>query len=277
MARTTQQINDQIITVKDATPELSDLDSVSNSAIWRLWIFLTAQLFNYLEVLWDQFKAVIQAIIDNNQYGNDQWWYKKIIAFQYGDLLAFINNIYQYPVIDASKQIVQFCSITSNGGKVQIKVAGSVAGHPAVLSVDQVAGLLAYCKTIRPSGIKFTVQSLAADSLKMYLNIYYDASGDIDVIKAAVKTAIQNYLLNLNTPTPNGVANFDGTLYINKLTDAIQVVPGLIGNQVDVLQIAAKNGPDAYVNFTSSYYPKAGYFMIDPDFNLDDTINYIAA
>ncbi|MBB6131320.1 baseplate J/gp47 family protein [Mucilaginibacter lappiensis] len=270
MARTIQEIEDEINAAKVASTALDGLTSVSNTAVWRLWIFITAGLFSNLERLWDLFQAVIQAIIDNNQYGNDPWWQKKVLAFQYGDLLAFINNIYQYPVIDTTKQIVQFCSITSNGGKVQIKAAGSVAGQPAVLTADQVAGLLSYCQTIRPSGVKFTVQSLVADTLKMYLNIYYDASGDINVIKAAVKTAIQNYLSNLNTVT------FDGTLYVNKLIDAIQVVPGVIGNQVDVLSIAAKNGPDAYTTFTSSYQPKAGYFMIDPDFNLDTTITYLA-
>jgi hypothetical protein len=274
MARTTQQIQDQITAVKDATPGLDALNSVSNSAIWRLWVFLTAQLFNYMETIWDKFQTVIQAIIDNNQYGNDPWWQRKVLAFQYGDLLAFINNIYQYPVIDPSKQVVKFCSITSNGGKVQIKAAGAVAGQPVVLTSDQVAGLLSYCKNIRPSGVKFTVQSLVADDLKMYLNVYYDAAGDINVIKAAVKAAIQNYLSNLNNIN---AGTFDGTFYATSLTDAIQVVPGLIGNKVDILQLAAKNGPDAYTVFTSSYQPKAGYFMIDSGYPLDTTINYIAA
>ena len=229
MARTVEEIEDQIDTIKATKAELAALDSVSNTAIWRLWRFITAQVINYFEVAWDKFQAVIQAIIDNNQYGTDDWWYKKMLAFQFGDLLGFINNVYQYPVIDAAKQIVKFCSITSNSGKVQIKVAASSGGQPVVLTTDQLDGLLSYCQQIRPAGIRFTVQSLAADKLKITGNIYYNAQGDIAVIKPAVFAAIGTFLSTLNT------TNFNGTLFCNKLIDAVQAVPGTINNQIDLL------------------------------------------
>ncbi|MEB0302400.1 hypothetical protein [Mucilaginibacter sp. 5C4] len=277
MARSAEEIQDQILTEKAARPELNGLNSVSNSAIYLLWIILTSNIIAFFERIMDLFEVRIQAIQDSKQYGTDEWWFDIVMAYQHGDLLAFINNIYQYPVIDASKQIVKFCSITSLNGRVQIKAAGSAGGQPVVLDNDQINGLTAYLKQKRPSGSKWLVQSLQADTLKIFGNVYYNASGDINVIKPAVKAAIQTFLSELNTASSTATnRNFDGTLYVNKLIDAIQAVPGVIENQFDLLQISAKNGADAYQIFTSSYQPKSGYFKIDPDFDLDTTLTYIA-
>ncbi len=276
MARTADQILAQIQAEKAARTELGQLTSLSNTAIYFLWMVITSNVLAFFERLMDLFKADVQAIQDSKQYGTDEWWFDIVLAYQHGDLLAFINNVYQYPVIDATKQIIKFCSITAQGGKVQIKAAASTGGQPTVLTVDQINGLTDYLQQKRPSGSKWVVQSLQADTLKIFGNIYYNASGDINIIKPAVKAAIQTFLLDLNTASSTATnRNFDGTLFVNKLIDAIQAVPGVIDNQFDLLQIAAKNGGDPYVVFTSSYEPKSGYFMIDPDFDLDTTLTYI--
>lgn len=259
-------------------PELTPLNSSSATAIWRLWRYITAQVIILFEELMDLFKIDIQNIIDNSQYGTDPWWYKTVLAFQFGDTLQLLNNIYQYATIDATKQVVKFCSISSSNGKVLVKAAGADgSGQPIVLTDDQLSGLVSYCQQKRPAGIRFTVQSLAADLLKVIGNIYYDAAADPAVIKPAVKAAVTAFLQSMNSLNATGTANFDGTLYVNKLIDAIQAVPGLKGNQFDLLQIAAKNGADDYTVFTSSYQPKSGYFMIDPAFDLDTTLTYISA
>jgi hypothetical protein len=276
MARTAEEIQDQILTEKDSRVELTSLDSTSNTAIWFLWIVITSNVLAFFERLMDLFKAAIQAIQDSKQYGTDEWWFDIVTAYQHGDLLAFINNIYQYPVIDATKQIVKFCSITTLGGKVQIKAAASAGGQPIVLTIDQINGLIDYLEQKRPAGSRWVVQSLQADTLKIFGNVYYNASGDINIIKPAVIAAIQSFLLNLNTASSTETnRNFDGTLYVNKLIDAIQAVPGVIQNQFDLLQISAKNGADPYEVFTSSYQPKSGYFMIDPDFDLNNTLTFL--
>lgn len=280
MAQTTTDIENEMLTEKAAHTELDPLDSESNVAIWRLWMHITATVIVFFEELMDLFKIDVQAIIDNNQYGTDSWWYKKLLAFQYGDFLVYLNNIFQYVAIDPTKKIIGFCSVTSINGIVQIKVAKNVSGQPVVLTTDELNGVVSYCSQIQPSGIRFAVLSLAADKLKIYANIYYDASGDITAIQAAVEAAVATYLVGLNNivTSPAGAPvtkNFDGTLYANKLIDAIQAVPGIIGNQVDITTIAAKNGGGSYATFTSSYRPESGYFIIDPDFTLDSTFTYI--
>lgn len=266
MARTPEEIKAQMLAEKELQTELSTLNSVSNTAIWRLWIFITTMTIYYFEVAQDAFKASVQSIIDNNQYGTLTWWYNQVKGYQHGDLLSFINNVYKYPAIDAEKQIVKYCSVTDNGGKVQIKVAKQSGNEPVVLTESEIAGVVDYVNDIRPAGTQITVQSLAADLVKLNLNVYYNANGDINLIKPAVEFAITNYLANIQ---------FDGVFYINRLIDAIQAVPAVINDQVEVLEAAAQGSGDAYKVFTSRYPAKSGYFKIDPDFPLSTQINYI--
>lgn len=266
MARTVEEIKQQMLDEKANQPELAALDSLSNTAIYRLWIFIQAQIIYYFEVLQDAFKAEVQAIIDTNQYGTLGWWYNQAKAYQHGDLLLFLNNIYKYPVVDATKQIIKYCSVTDNGAKVQIKVAKQAGNEPVVLTADELNGVVDYVNDIRPAGTQVTVQSLAADLVKLRLNVYYNANGSIALIAPAVELAITNYLANIQ---------FDGIFYINKLIDAIQAVPGVINDQVEVLEAAAQGSGDPYTPFTSRYSAKSGYFKIDPDFPLSTQITYI--
>lgn len=264
MARTPEEIEQQILDEKTSTTALDTLDSVSNTAIWRLWVFITSMVIHYFEVLQDAFKADVQAIIDNNQYGTLAWWYNQVKAYQHGDLLLFINNVYKYAAIDADKQIVKYCSVTENGGRLQIKVAKQVGSEPVVLSADELNGVVDYANDIRPAGTQITVQSLAADLVKISLNVYYNASGDIAVIKPAVEQAITDYLANIQ---------FDGILYLNKLIDAVQAVSAVV--DVEITAAAAQGTGDAYVSFTNKYSAKSGYFKIDPAFPLATQITYL--
>ena len=266
MARTPEDIKAQMIAQKELQVELTTLNSVSNSAVWRLWMFITVMTIYYFEVALDAFKASVQLIIDENQYGTLSWWYNQVKGYQHGDLLSFINNVYKYPAIDTGKQIVKYCSVTDNGGKVQIKVAKQEGNEPVVLTADEINGVVDYVNEIRPAGTQITVQSLAADLVRINLNVYYNANGDINLIRPAVELAITNYLANIQ---------FDGVFYINRLIDAIQAVPAVINDQVEVLSAAAQGSGDPYKAFTSRYSAKSGYFKIDPSYPLSTQINYI--
>lgn len=265
MARTEDEIYQQILDEKQSRAELDGLTSVSNTAIYTLWMYLTSRIIFYFEQIMDVFKGEVQTIIDSNQYGTFTWWYNQAKAYQHGDLLVFINNVFKYPTVDPDKQIIKYCSVTDNGGKVQIKVAKQVGSEPVVLTVDELNGVVDYMSEIRPAGIPLTVQSLAADLVKLRLNVYYNANGDINIIRDAVQLAITNFLANIQ---------FDGIFYINRLIDAIQAVPGVVNEQVEVLESAVKGSGDPYVPFTSKYSAKSGYFKIDPDFPLSTQITF---
>jgi len=279
MAQNATDIQNEMITEKGNHAVLDGLTSDSNTSIWGVWMYVVATIIVFFEQLMDSFKSEIQAIVNNDNFGTDPWWYEKIMAFQFGDALVFQNNIYQYAAVDPTKQIIGFCSISSLNGIVQIKVAANVDGAPAPLSTDQYNGVVAYAGQVQPSGIRWAVLSQAADNLKVYGNVYYDATQDLSVIQAAVYAAITAFLLSLNSvQTVNGAPvtqNFNGTLFVNKLINAIQAVPGLIGNQFDLNSIAAAPYGQGYTSFTSSCLPESGYFAIDPAFPLTSTLTFI--
>ncbi|WEK18167.1 MAG: hypothetical protein P0Y49_15355 [Candidatus Pedobacter colombiensis] len=267
MARETDIIYNEALLVKQAQPELEQLNSPSSTAIWSNWLMVFARIIHLFEVKMDLFKAEVQEIIDNNQYGTLYWWALRTKEYQHGELLQFLNNHYVYPAIDVAKQIVGLVSITDERGIVKIKAAKIVANQPMELSAQEAQGLLSYCQQIRPAGTRIAVESLPADLMKVSLNIYYNAQIDLDNLIPNVEAAFVNYINTLE---------FDAVFYVNKMIDALQQVPGVTKEQVEVINIAAKQGTDPYTSFTSKYQASSGYFKIDPDFPLSATFNYIA-
>jgi hypothetical protein len=266
MARTIEVIKQQMIDELATQSDLAALNSVSNTAIYNLWLYIQAVIIHYFEVLQDTFKGEVQTIIDSNQYGTKQWWFNQAKAFQFGDILLFINNVYKYATIDDSKKIVKYCSVTDNGGKVQIKVAKQSGSIPVVLTIDEVNGMVDYINDIKPAGTDVTIQSLAADLVKVQLNVYYNANLGLDNIKLSVEAAITNFFASIQ---------FDGILYRNKLIDAIQAVPGVVNDQVEVLVLEVKSSGQPYVAVSSRFSALSGYYQIDPSFPLTTQINYI--
>jgi hypothetical protein len=251
-----------------AAPALVNLNSTSNVAKYKVYRSGIAFILNLFERQQDDYQTNIETIVEQKQFGTDPWWQETMLAYQHGDLLQFINNVFQYPVIDPTKQVINLCAVSGSRGVAVLKCASLVDGVPQPLTDDQIAGALSYAQEQRPCGIDPVVQSYPADLLKLYLNIYYNAQGDLPTIQGFVEAAITSFLTKLD---------FNGVLYINALIDAIQAIPAIIDDQVFVTQVAAKPSGGAYINITSSYQAQAGYFVIDPDLPLSSTLTYIAA
>lgn len=267
MARETEEIYQELLDEKQNRPELDVLDSPSNTAMWQYWLRLFAQLFRWFEEKQDEFRAELQQVIYDNQFGTFEWWTARIKAFQYGDLLQFINNKYQYATVDPAKQIVHFVSVTDERGLVKVKAAKINNDRPVALDPDEAAALLSYVRSIRPPGTRLAVESLPADKLKTRLRIHYNAQIGLAAVRQGVEDAYINYVNNII---------FDGLYYVNRMIDSLQAVPGVINEQVEVLELAVKQGTDPYIQFTSKYQAKSGYFEVDPDWPLNTTIEYVA-
>jgi hypothetical protein len=257
MADSIATIEAQIDAQVAAEPALTDLNSPSNVANYKVIRSCIAFILNLFERQQDDYQTNIQTTVENKQF-----------AYQHGDLLQYINNVFQYGTIDATKQVINLCAVFGSGGVALLKCATLVNGVPQKLTDDQVAGAQSYANEIRPCGIDPIVQSYDGDLMKLYLNIYYNPQGDLPTVQALVYAAIQNYLDTLD---------FGGIFYINKLIDAIQAIPAIIADQVFVVQIASKSATDPYADIVSSLRALSGYFLIDPDFPLSATLNFIAA
>ena len=281
MARKLTEIYDSIIAEKNTMSSLTDLQpaidnsqnlladlsSTSKVAIWRLWAFLTATAIWAHENLWDLFKAEIQAIVDAAVPGTSPWYRDQALAFQYGDSLIYLNNKFQYFLIDPTKQIVTRAAIADRGGQIIIKVA---KGTTTPIKLDDTPGteldaFKSYIQDIKFAGTNIAIISRDADLLKISYDVYYDPLITKAVVQVNVEAAINAYIGNLP---------FDGYLILTKLTDAIQAAVGVVNPVITDAQ--AKYGLLPYSPIVVKYNANAGYLSIDPAFPLATQINYIA-
>lgn len=279
MARSIQEIYDEMIDEKEnqtslsgltPTPEtyanfLAQLASSSKVAIWRLFIYIVATSIYTFEVLLDRFKVDIEDLAAQSETGTLRWHQERALDFQFGDVLIYEDGKYKYATIDESLQVVKRCSTAErSNGVVVIKTAKlDGSGLPEPLSAAELAGLEDYFSDIKFAGTFLDIVSFPADDLKLEYNIYYSAQIPLADIQTAVFAAVNAYIEELP---------FDGVLNINKLTDALQVVEGVVDPFFENAE--AKYGALPYVPFDREYLSNAGYLKIDPAFPLLNTFTF---
>lgn len=233
MARSIQYIYDTIIEEKEnrtslddlspqndnATQLLADLTSDSKVAIWRLWAYITAVIIHTHEVLWDLFKADVERIVAAAPAGTPGWYHKKVLEYQHGDALVYVDNQYRYDPIDESHRIVAKCAIEERrDGVVIVKVAKESGGSLGPLSVPEKDGLLSYVNKIKFAGTRTSVFTSDPDIITIVYNLYYDPIVPLLELLPALDAALSSY----TTEIP-----FNGAVNVNQLTDVLQRVRGV--------------------------------------------------
>ena len=285
MARTISQIYSDIVAAKDSQAPiaalaptadteqqlLTDLNSTSKVAIWRLWAYIVAVATYTHEVLWDLFKAEVQAIADSAIVGTIPWYQGIVFAFQNGDTLTYNSNTgkYEYPVIDPSHQVVKRCSVVEQqDGVLAFKVAKlDGAGLPISLTSGEQSSLAMYIKKVRFAGTRFTLISGNGDILRIPATVYFDGVITEAVIAENVELAITSFV---------GSLPFNGEFLLSKLVDTIQAVEGVqdvVLGTVQTKQLLA----GTYGAITRVHVPAYGYYRIDSTTGntLSDTLTYV--
>ena len=209
MARTIEQINNEIIKAKESEPALAGLTSTSKVAIWRLWAYITAFVIYTLEQIFDQHKAEVLDDLTQLKPHTARWYRNKALAFQYGfDLIPdtdkFNNQGFTEDQISASK-IVKFSAVTEADAESRliVKIATEQGGELQPISLGQKASFDAYINEIKDAGVRITVINYLPDVLKLQMKIYrdplvLDENGQSIVTgKKPVEEAIKEYLKNL--------------------------------------------------------------------------------
>lgn len=128
MARSLNDIQQDILERKDATPELSalevltpseqasleELNSSSKVAVWRLIVYIVAYAIFTFELLMDVFRNEITTLVKANRPHTEDWYKTKALAFQLGDTLVESD---EYDVIDTSKQIIKQVAVLEGDRK----------------------------------------------------------------------------------------------------------------------------------------------------------------
>ena len=267
MARTIDKIQEQIITEKDRSLGLESLNSTSNTAIWRVWTYITAVAIWTLENLFDLHKKEVDRLLLTKKPHNLLWYKTKAEAFQFGSELKPGSDCYDNTGVDhvkvAKSRIVKHVAVVENKktGWVRIKAAKEVNGELQKLSnenPDELGALNSYMQHIKDAGVKLIVQSLPPDRLKMHIDIYYDAmvldenGGRLDggSVKP-VNDTIDAYLRSLP---------FNGAFVLATLTDQLQETPGVVIPQIR--HVAVSYGTRKEVCIPVRYVPDGGYLRI---------------
>lgn len=251
--RTITEIQNEIITAKNADANLSALNSTSLTAVWRLWTYITAVAIYVHEALWDKHKIEINALVETAIWGTPKWYVATSKKFQYGDAVEQLVDNQPYSIVDTAKQIVTFASYREAFGIIVLKVAKGAIGSQVALTAPEKTAFEGFISKMKGAGDRVNVVSLPADALRIMATIYYDAQYPLATVQANVLDAINNFLFGLP---------FDGLLYKNKLVDAIDDATGVVNLDQDNATFRGVQGLNNILMATS-YQTEAGYMSLD--------------
>ena len=244
---------------------LDDLDNVSKTSKEGLLLYIPAYMTWFFETyILNTAKSDIQAIIDNNISPTDPWWQSEMKKFQDGDSLLYdpVTRKYYYAVIDATKNIIKYCSVTSGGGMATIKV---LKDGKVPVSTAEYGRIKAYMNSVQPSGANLSLRSINSDKLKLPTTVYYNALRNVSDIQPLVEAAVNGYLDNLS---------FNGEFNLNFYEDAIQAVADV--KRVKLGDIQGRPDSEGYADITDVVYlTYSGAVEVDPDFPLSVVITYV--
>lgn len=273
MARTTNEIFEAILTEKANEPALSELTNNSQTSRWRLFAYIVAKFHNLIELLFDKHKIEVTTIVDQERMGKLGWYVKKALLYQYGrSLLAETDGYNNSSLTDADiehERVVKYASATEDDeGRVVVRVAKGEVGSLEPLRRIERMGLQEYFNVIRPAGVRVLTISIAADLLKLIIDVQYDAlllddhGQRLDgSSNTPVKDAINDYLSSIE---------FCGEYSNMALQDAIQDVEGC--TIVDIRASFSKYSNFDFVAISSRYKPYAGFMKFS---EIDSLINYM--
>lgn len=282
MARTLAVITTEIKTKVRTYPELDDFlfpeEGGSQVSVFNLVIFTVAASMYTLEVMIDILQSTIQGIADSAPAGNAKWLQRQILNFQYGDVITLVDFVPTYVPVDESARIITRVSVKELGsGIVAIKVAKGTPPSLGPLSGPELAALKDYyygtstTEGIGFAGVRATFVNLSPDRMRVEATVYFLGQYIEADVKAAVIAAIDDFFA-----TFQAIA-FDGTVYMIKLVDAIQAVPGV--SRVVLTDVKAREntvvlGSATTINIQGTYTTVAGYLISEDTAGntLDDTI-----
>lgn len=244
MARSVDQIQQQIIADKESRPELAGLTSTSRRAIWWLWTFVVAAPMAYLEQLMDEMTAEINLQISKGAPASAAWIQKKVFEFQYDavdpQIIQLIDTVPQYVIVRPELRIISRVSITTTlNNVVLVKVA--TGEPPAALDALQKSSLQGFLNVIGTSGITYVAVSEPADRLYLGADVYF--LGDYgSVIQANVIAAINAFLAKFSQE------EFNGSLLLSDLIEAVKKVPGV--NDFVLRNVRARRSTDPFASAT---------------------------
>lgn len=290
MARTVDEINSYIkaqLVTNFATIGITiDTATWSKRNVLRMICFTVATCQALLEQLQDKSQQTIETIAAKAPAASPLWVQKKMFEFQYSatdpQIIALINTVPAYPVVDETLRIITGCLIISTvSNEEQVKVA---KGNPfTALDALEIAAAQSYITTIGIGGINYVVISLESDKVFIEADIYFQGQYSA-VILANMIAAIEAFFLQL--ATTNLKNNINGSCDMADLQGVMNSVTGV--NDVVLKNVRGRadtdlfsSGIDLILNtqiIQRKWITVAGYIGQETDtgHTFADSLNFIA-
>jgi hypothetical protein len=269
MARTILEIQTQIIASVAADSTLStNLTSTSVTAIWRLWTYVVASAIWLHESVWDSFRVGLLDEVANMKPHTLRWYRGKALTYQAGGTLITGEDEYDNTGLTAedieTAQIIKYASASEGNGQVVVKVAKDVAGVITAPTVPELAGVNSYFQDIKDAGVVLVVRGVAADRIKLHIDVYYNATilaADGSRLDGGASTPVMDAIKAFIKALP-----FDGRFIKAHLTDALQEIRSCEARRFD---------DPSYSGVDIFYDTYSGFLKVYDD--ADVTLNYYAA
>lgn len=279
--RTLGEIYKSIIEHAAARQELSALaphapfealvaDFVNNSrvGVWRMMAFCMAGAIYFHELIFEQFKSEVNAILKDASVGTIDWYVRQVLDFQIDTPLSVLSTGrvgYENSVINSGRRVVGRVSIEDVDGVLRVKVAKFASGNLIALLVSEQIALEAYLKKVRFAGTKFTIVSTNGDFIKFgAINITHNGLNSDDSIKGFVKSVVKSQITDLS---------FNGRLWEVKLVDALQMISGVVDVVLSDIQVSSDGVQ--WLRVPRYWTPVGGYFRANSVENLNIVTNIV--
>ena len=238
MARTTQEVLDDLITDKGTRAELAVLTNPSNASVWYSVLGVVAAEVSTMEGLADELLIDVNSRADEIPVGTPLWYTYQTLQYQHGDTLTVIEGIPEYALIDDLKKVVEVASTEEQSGALIIKAAKlDVSDNPVKLSAPELAGLQQYWINRRFAGSAIYIISDDGDDMQAYLRI--EVVGSKIAIDGQSQSAPGTYPVEVAIKEFYRLLQFNGRFTVTDLIDAVQAVDG-VGSSVIAIAIEAK-------------------------------------
>lgn len=265
MARTIQEIQQQIIEAKNAQSSLGVLNSTSSVAIWKLWTLIVAVCAWTLENLFDLHKNEVMDLIDAERLRYKGWYKNAALNFMYGYDLVPNDVVYDLTGLTdeqiAATRIVKYVAITEMSKGLKVKVAAEDNTDLVPLTSEQFEAFTAYMERIKGPGVRLKISSGIADNFRSELKIYYnplilDGSGKRrdGTNDTPVLNAVEAFLKS---------QPFNGLFVIPRYEDALQAIDGVVLPQI--ISAQAQYADTEWIPIELTYLPSAGYMRLITD------------
>lgn len=288
IAQTVDEIFDslktQLTTNFAAVGVTIDTNKWSKRNILRVLLYSVAVISAYVEQYIVGIYNTTEEVVAKGYSGSKGWLIERMLNFQYSatnpQYLQVIDGVLDYATTDDSLKIIKACAVSKPfPNVVYVKVAKNPSGSLVKLSTLEVAAAQDYVNQIGVTGITYKIQS--TDPARLYVNadIYFEGQYSA-VIQTNVEAAITDYLQNIS------VNQFDGSILVSELEDAIQSVAGV--NDVVLKNVQGRenstpygSGTDLVLNSKTllrKWNSLAGYSVPEDEtgHTLADSLTYIS-